>query len=440
MDERTMHYADVLAQMIRKETISCVDQPDKTKFREFHGLLRQLFPHIFAAAQFEDFDGSILLRWPGTDPDSQPVLFMNHHDVVAVGGQWSHPPFAGEIADGKLWGRGTLDTKGGLFGMLQAAEELAAEGFVPQTDVYFVSACTEETTGIGADQISRALAERGLRFSMVLDEGGMILYEPIGGAKARFAMVGMGEKGTAELRFIARGNGGHSSTPEKDTPLVRLGRFMADVDSSNVFEVKISPVIREMLRRLAPSMSGALKSVFANPDKFDPVLKLVMPKTSPTARALVQTTIAFTMAKGSDARNVIPAEASVVASMRVSHHQGYESSLAAIRRRAEKYGLETEVLMPALESGLADYNSESFRLIQESVDSAFPGVATVPYIMTGGSDARFMSRVCDNCFRFVPFIIDHRQMESIHGVDENVDIATLAPAVDFYKNLMRKVK
>lgn len=438
MDERSMKYAGILSRMIQAETVSHVDQPDKTKFREFHALLRELFPHLFAAAEFEEFDGSILLRWPGSGTGA-PVLFMNHHDVVSVSGDWKYPPFSGEIAEGKVWGRGTLDTKGGLFGMLQAAEELAAEGFVPQTDIYFESACTEETTGKGADCISKVLQERGIRFSMVLDEGGMILYEPIGGAKGCFAMVGMGEKGTAELRFTARGNGGHSSTPEKDTPLVRLGRFMADVDSSNVFDVQVSPVIREMLRRLAPSMSGALKTVFAKPEAFDPVLKAVMPKTSATARALLQTTIAFTMAQGSSARNVIPAEASVIASMRVSHHQGYESSLTAIRKRAEKYGLETEVLMPPIESGLADFQSEQFALIGEAVAAAYPGVASVPYIMTGGSDARFMSRVCDNCFRFVPYLISHEQMESIHGVNENVDVSTLAPGVDCYKYLMRKV-
>lgn len=439
MEDRSMKYAQILSRMVQMETISHVDQPDKTKFRQFHALLRELFPNLFAAVECEDFDGSLLLRWPGSG-SGQPVLFMNHHDVVAVGGEWKYPPFSGTIAEGKVWGRGTLDTKGGLFAMLQAAEELAAEGFVPQTDIYFESSCTEETTGKGANHISSVLAERGIRFSMVLDEGGMILYEPIGGAKGTFAMVGMGEKGTAELRFIARGNGGHSSTPEKDTPLVRLGKFMADVDSSNVFEVQISPVIQQMLRGLAPSMSGPLKTVFAKPEAFAPVLKAVMPKTSATAKALIQTTIAFTMAKGSDARNVIPAEASVIASMRVSHHQGYESSLAAIRRRAEKYGLETEVLMPAMDSGLADFNGEQFALIGEAVGAAFPGVAAVPYVMTGGSDARFMSRVCDNCFRFVPYLISHQQMESIHGVDENVDVSTLAPGVDCYKYMMRKVR
>lgn len=437
--EKAMQYAQTLSRMVQMETVSCVGQTDLSKFHRFHDLLRQLFPHLFATVEFREFDGSFLLIWKGRDSDALPVLFMNHHDVVEATGQWSHPPFSGEIAEGKVWGRGTLDTKGGLFAMLQAADELAEQGFVPEKDIWFESACNEETGGAGADAISRQLQQEGIRFSMVLDEGGMILYEPIGGCKGTFAMVGMGEKGTSELRFIARGKGGHSSTPEKDTPLVRLGKFMAEVDKGGVFDVQVSPVLQEMLRRLSPTVSGPLKTVYAHPEAFDAVLKLAMPKASATAAALLQTTIAFTMAQGSQARNVIPAEASVIASMRVSHHQGFEGSVKAIRAVAEKYGLETEVLMPAVESGLSDYRTPEFRLLCDAVSETFPGVVAAPYIMTGGSDARYLSRVCDNCFRFVPFLISHEQMASIHGINECVDISTLEPAVKCYQYLMQRV-
>ena len=140
-------YAAALSAMIRKETVSEVGNEDRTKFREFHALLKELFPHIFAAAKFEDMDGSFLMRWKGKDSSALPVLFMNHHDTVEANGDWNCDPFGGEIRDGKLWGRGTLDTKGGLWAMLQAADELAGEGFVPETDIYFESACNEETDG-----------------------------------------------------------------------------------------------------------------------------------------------------------------------------------------------------------------------------------------------------------------------------------------------------
>ena len=440
MEDRNLKYANVLSRMIQKETVSERDQKDLTKFYEFHDLLRELFPNIFGTAEFECFDGSILLKWKGQNPEALPVLFMNHHDVVEAQGQWKHEPFSGEIAEGKVWGRGAIDTKGGLWGMLTAADELAAEGFVPACDIYFESGCNEETTGFGAKKISEALLERGVKFSMVLDEGGMIMFEPIGGAKATYAMVGMGERGAASLKFIAKGKGGHASAPEADTPLVRLGRFMAEADKMSVFDVQLTPVIKEMLRRLAPSIGGALKSVYANPDLFEPILKKVMTSSAGTSRALIQTTIAFTMAEGSDGYNVIPAEASVVGNMRVSNHQGYESSLKAISELAAKFDIETLVLEDAIDSPLADYESEGFKLIEGAIDNAFDDVKVAPYIMTGASDARWMAKLCDNCFHFVPFIISKEQMEAIHGINESVDVETLAPAVDFYKYLYKNVK
>ena len=170
-DTKTNEYAARLSRLIQAETISAHGDADLTKFYKFHELLRAEFPSIFSVCELEDFSGSILLRWRGKDEKMLPILFMNHHDVVEASGEWTHPAFSGEIADGKVWGRGTLDTKGGLWGMLQAADELAREGFVPARDVYFMSTCCEETTGAGADTISKALLERGIRFAMVLDEG-----------------------------------------------------------------------------------------------------------------------------------------------------------------------------------------------------------------------------------------------------------------------------
>ena len=437
MNEKYLHN---FSEMIKAETVSSELQSDKTKFYEFHKLLKKLFPSIFSVVEIEDFDGSLLLKWKGKNPDAMPVMLMNHHDVVEAQGEWTHEPFSGDVADGKLWGRGTLDTKGGLWGMLQAADDLAAEGFVPEADIYFESACTEEVGGEGAMAISEELERRGIRFSMILDEGGMIIFEPIGGAKGNFAMVGMGEKGCAELKFIARSGGGHASTPEKDTPLVRLGKFMEAADSQKIFKAELSPVIQEMFSRLAPSVEGPLKHIFANSKSFAPLLKAVMPKVSATANALLRTTIAFTMASGSDARNVIPAEAWVVGNMRISHHQGYESSLAAIKKLAAEYDIETEVLTPCVDSPLSDFRTDAFRQIEAAVSCAFADVVTVPYIMTGASDCRFMGKLSDNCFRFVPFVINEQQLESVHGIDENVDISNLEPAVKFYKHLIKGVK
>ncbi len=437
-DTRTNNYANRLSKLIQAETVSSDAKGDRTKFYQFHDLLREMFPRLFDVCEFEDFNGSILMRWQGKSSE-HPVMLMNHHDVVEAPGEWKYPPFSGTVAEGRIWGRGTLDNKGGLWAMLQAAEELATEGFTPRCDVYFVSTCMEECDGSGADSISSALADRGIRFSMVLDEGGMILHEPIGGAKGTYAMVGLGEKGCVDLKFIARSSGGHASTPEKDTPLVRLGKFMAEVDRGRIFKAELSPTVRAMFSEVAKSMSGYMKLVLGHPRLFSPVLVRVIPAVSNVAAAMLKTTVAFTMASGSEGANVLPQEAWVMGNMRYSHHQGGKASIEAVTKLAAKYGVETVVLDPGFDSPLSDHRSEAFALVERAVAEVFPGVRTSPYVMTGASDCRYMSRVSENCLRFAPFLIDGKQMESIHGINENLELSALAPAVDFYRYILTEV-
>ena len=435
LTEKTEYYAKNLSRLIQMETISTRIQPDKQKFYAFQDLLRQMFPALCSAVEWEDFDGNFLLRWKG-QTDSNPILLMNHHDVVEATGQWKYPPFSGTIAEGKVWGRGTLDTKGGLWAMLQAAEELAEVGYVPKKDIYFFSACTEETGGTGADTVSQVLQQRGIRFSLVLDEGGMILEEPMAGAKGTFAMVGLGEKGCADLKFIARSAGGHASTPGKNTPLVRLGKFMAAAESADLFDGDISPVVCEMLKRISSTMNQPLKFILGHARALKPILLKVIPSVSATAGAMLKTTLAFTMAQGSAGYNVLPQEAWIIGNMRFSHHQGGPSSFEEVRKLAEKYDIEMEVLDPGFSSSLSDYNTHAFQLVEQAVKQVFPGVITTPYLMTGASDCRYMSRVSDNCLRFAPFRITQEQMGAIHGLNENVDLSALAPAVDFYKYII----
>lgn len=437
MCQRSEVYGQILSRMIRCKTVSTIDK--NQKFDAFHALLQELFPNLFRVAEYEDIEGSILLRWKGSDPNLQPVGLMNHHDVVEAGGQWTHEPFSGDIADGKVWGRGTLDTKGGLSMMLQAAEELAAAGYTPKRDTYFISTCTEETTGYGGDRISKLLLERGIRFYMILDEGGMILHDPIGGADGTFAMIGVGEKGYVDLKFTARSIGGHASTPGKDTPLARLGKFMAEADKAKIFDVKMFATVAEMLRRFSPTMHGIMKTACGNVGLFRPLLTKIMPAISPSAAALLRTTLAFTMAKGSDGSNVLPQEAWVIANMRYSHHQGRDASIKAVTDLAVKYDIEVSIVKEGGASGLTDFTSEQFRFMEQAVEAIFPDFKAVPYIMNGASDSRYFSRVCDHCVRFVPIFIDKQQYASVHAVDENINLDQLPKAVDFYKYFIEHV-
>ena len=439
--ERQAKYIEHLQRMIRIETVSDPDcGSSEENFAEFRELLWELFPALKEVCEFRDFDGALLLRWKGSDHTRMPVLFMNHYDVVPARTEgWKHPPFAAEIADGKIWGRGTLDDKGGLWAMFEAANELASEGFVPKADIWFEADNSEETFGTGAQAVAAWMHEQGMRFGMVLDEGGDIVREPISGAKGTFAMIGVGEKSVVTMKFTARSSGGHASTPEKNTPLARLGKFMAYVDRHQVFDVDMPQPVAEMLNILGQYM-GRTGKVLDRAGRRGKALARLLPAVSSAAGAMVSTTIAFTMCGGGEAVNVIPSEAWVIGDMRCSHHQGQESSIKAISKIAKKFGLETEVIQREPESRLSDFRGEAFLLVRQAVRNCVPGVDDcAPYVMTGGSDARFFDKLSDQCIRFLPFTIDAGQMDSIHGINEYVSVDTLVPAVDFYRFMYQNV-
>lgn len=436
--ERSAVYGKQLAQMIRKETISSRFEEDRTKFYEFHTLLEELFLNVHKTCEKHVFNGSLLYKWSGKS-SKNPILFMSHQDVVEAGGTWEHGPFSGDIDEtGRVWGRGTVDTKGSLFCIFTAIEELIKEGYRPEVDVYIGSSCTEEWSGEGAPATVRYLKDNGIELALVLDEGGMIIEEPIGGVKGTYAMVGVVEKGYGDVKFTARSNGGHASAPKKNTPLVRLGKFMAEVEKHSPFVCEFSPTLEEMFRRCAPNMDFGMKLIFANIWLFKPLLKKLLPSINAAAGAMLHTTLAFTMAKGSDGLNVLPQEAYVTGNMRFIHHQPNKESIEAVRAIAKKYDIETEVIYQDEPCPIVDFHSEAFRLVEETAKEIYPGIGVCPYIMTGGTDAKYYKEVSKNCIRFAPLYIDGQQYGSIHGLNENIYQGTLPMGVDFYKSVIKK--
>jgi carboxypeptidase PM20D1 len=183
-------------------------------------------------------------------------------------------------------------------------------------------------------------------------------------------------------------------------------------------------------------MGGFYKFIFKNVKLLKPLLIKIMPKMSTTANAMLKTTVAFTMAKASDGSNVLPQEAYVIANMRYSHHQGKEDSINAIKKLADKYNVETVVLDGGNPSSITDYNGKPFKFVEKAINKVYPNVKTSPYIMTGASDSRYMQSFSEHCIRFTPFYISNEQLDSIHAVNENLDLKCLAPAVDFYKYVL----
>jgi len=437
-EARTAAYAEKLSRMVRCETVSSRADPSVEKFLAFHALLRELFPAVFAACETVEIDGNLLLKWPGRDAAMAPILLMSHMDVVEANGEWKYPPFSGEIAEGKVWGRGAADTKCSLMALLQAAEELLGEGYVPPCDVYLASSCTEEISGDGAPKLVKWLKEHGVHLFMLSDEGGSIIADPIGGVRGHFAAVGIFEKGYGDVRFIARSKGGHASAPGKNTPIPRLAKFVARVEKKTPFTRAFSPAVTAMFRTLAPyTESFPLRFVLSNLWLFSPVLKRVMPSVSAQAAAMLQTTAAFTMQRGSEGYNVLPQEASVCANLRFIPHQKAEESIRILSELAARYGLETEVICANDPSRPLDLDGEAFALTCRAIGEVFPGIGVMPYVVTGGTDARFYEDVCDSCVRFSPVLYTAEQLAGMHGVNENIHAACLPGAVDYYKCIVR---
>ncbi len=430
-------YAAKLSKMVQMETISDRNDPSVEKFRNFHKLLEELFPKVFATCEKIEIDGNLMLRWPGNSC-KDPIMLMSHMDVVEATGEWKYPPFSGTIADGKLWGRGSADTKCSVMAFYQAAEEMIESGYTPACDIYLASSCTEEIGGNGAPKLANYLKERGIKLFMLCDEGGSIVQDPVGGVNGHFAAVGVFEKGYGDVKFIARSTGGHASAPGKNTPIPRLAKFIAAVEKKTPFRRELSPAFKAMFSCLAPYCSNfGLRLVMNNVWLFGPLIKKLMPLISAQAAAMLQTTIAFTMQSGSAGYNVLPQEASVCANMRFIPHQSTDESLELITDLAKEYDLETEVIYRGYPSNSLDLNGEAYQIVKETISSCFPGVGIMPYVVTGGTDARFYGEVCDSCVRFSPVNYGPEQMAGMHGLNENIEIGCLPAATDYYKAIIK---
>ena len=434
-EERAKEYAEKLSRMVACETVSVPETDQREKFLRFHALLEELFPLVHAKLEKTEIDGNLLFYWKGRD-SRRPLVLMSHQDVVPAEGEWEHAPFSGDIAEGKVWGRGASDTKCSVMAFLQAAEELLREGYEPENDVWLSSSCTEEWSGDGCPKLVSELKRRGVRPFLVCDEGGGIIRDPVGGIKGNFAMAGVFEKGKADVRFTARSAGGHASAPGKHTPVARIADFVWTFEHKKVFKRKMLPEVQALFEQLAPYAPFYMRLLFGNMWLFRPLLIRVLPAISAQAGAMLQTTIAFTRLSGSDAYNVLPQEATLGANMRFIPHEGMEKSLKKTRKIAKKHGLEMEVFHPVDASRSVDIRGEGFSLVRQVIGKTFPGLETCPYVMTGATDARFYEEIAEHVVRFAPVIYGPEQMKGMHGMNENIEYNCLPGAVDYYKNLI----
>ena len=434
--ERALDYAKKLSRMVQYDTTSYAFAEQRETFLGYHKILEELFPLVHKRLEKIEIGGSLLYHWKGSS-DRYPIVLMGHQDVVPVAPQeWDKPPFSGEISEGKVWGRGSVDTKCSCMAFFQAVEELLGEGVTPEQDIWLSTSCTEEWGGPGCPALVEELSRRGVKPWLVCDEGGGIYTNPMMGIKGNFAMIGVSEKGRANVMFTAKGKGGHASTPQKNSPIARIAAFVCDVEKHSPFKSEMEPETRAMLEALAPSASFPIRLVLENLWLFRRPIEWFTPMINGQAAAMLRTTITFTMASGSNACNVMPVEATLGANMRFTHHQDMEESLAVIRKIAGKYDLEMEVLQGGPCTKMVDFKGEVYRYVADTAAKTFPGCVSSPYVLTAATDATFYDKICDNCIRFAPIVYGPEEKKGIHGVNEALRYDCLPGAVDFYKNLI----
>lgn len=430
-------HAKSLSEMVQVATVSVRGSTDKTKIYEFHRCLEKLYPNIHRRLEKIDIDGALLFHWKGKNIDKKPILLMSHQDVVEASGEWKYPPFSGTIADGKIWGRGTVDTKGALCAILEAVEFLAKQDdFSPECDLYIASSNNEEITGDGAVKTVEYLYQKGIELDLVMDEGGAVMGGMLG-SEASSAMVGVLEKGRANVRFIAHSHGGHASIPFKNNPFARLARLIDTIERKPPFQKKLTKPVKRMYAAMAPFMSLKYRFVLGNTWLFAPILPTIMMKMGGQARALVSSTCVFTQAQGSNGANVIPETAEVTANMRFMVHEPLEPTFKKISKIAKKNDIWMEMLSGYDVCPAADTDTYAYKKVISQINQTFGDIPIVPYVMLAGTDARHYTKICKCVLRFVPLTLSDSQQKSAHAINENLNVSSLARAVTYYVEFIK---
>ncbi|MCW2793596.1 MAG: peptidase [Nocardioides sp.] len=430
-----------LQALVRIPTVSHRD-PDDIDTEAFDELLEELarqFPLLHERLELTRIHThGLLFHWPGRS-DEKPVVLMAHLDVVPVddGAPWQHPPFDATIADGAVWGRGTLDDKGCLVGICEAVETLLERDHTPAQDVWLSFGCDEEVFGTAAPLAVAELVRRGVRPWFVLDEGGAIAHEAFPGVAAPIGVIGVAEKGTTSLELRVEGRGGHASTPARMGPTARLARAILRLDRSPLPAGVPEPTV-ELMRRMAPHATPALRPLLANAARIRPVLTRALLAAGPESAAMVRTTVAVTTLSGSPALNVIASTARAGVNIRVMVGDTVAGVLEHVRRAISDDQVHIDVLEQNEPSPLSPMD-DAFALLEETIGELFTDAVPAPYVMMAATDSRHFTAICDRVYRFAPFRMTKAQRESIHSYDEHIGVDDFVDGVRWYRRLIERL-
>ncbi|MGP1587627.1 MAG: M20/M25/M40 family metallo-hydrolase [Treponemataceae bacterium] len=446
---------DDMCSMIQCRTVSNVnyDLVDWKEFEKFRNLLKERFPEIYKICEFSQIGKSgIVHKIPATknvensDPSKKHgVVLMAHYDVVPANEEnWSFPPFAGDVVDGSIRGRGTLDTKGTLCACMESVEIKLKKGWRPKTDLYLCFSGEEETNGPSCPEIVDWFKENEIIIDFVLDEGGAVVEKVFPGVTKRCALIGTAEKGLANVDIVIHGKPGHASAPPKNTSSGIAGKVAAEIEKHGCKGEFTTSTINLFTAMGKNNSKPALKFLFGNLWLTKPLVHLASKIAGGELNALLHTTYAITRLEGSKAYNVLPAQAKIGLNLRLLGSDTIDKA----KKRLEKYTkkvckkstkFEINVINASNPSLESDINCNQYKNLCEAIHKTWPDVIISPYLMMACSDSRHYCRITDKIYRFSGMYLSKEERAMIHGDDEKISCETMIKTVEFYLNVLENL-